>query len=241
MRHKRNITSLFRDWVVNSRGLYLSKQVHQWFYFNSRIMQHTPLIIYQMGKVASQSMYYSLRKVYPGVVVNTHTFNSVDKDWRIRKIYEHCVLNSRPLNIISLTREPVERNISAFFQNFERDTGIQYKKSNLSMTKLKELFLENYNHDIPLKWFDENIKINFGIDVYSDTFPEYGFCAYTKMNYCLLILRSELEDEVKRSAIMDFLDLSEFAIDKRNISSSKEYAETYRIFSKTVKLQEISI
>jgi len=196
-------------------------------YFDENLKQNPPLIIYQMGKVASQSIFYSLKQIYPGVVLNTHTFSYDDKDLRIRKIYEYCVLNSQPLNIISLIREPIGRNLSAFFQNFERDTGIQYRNSNLSMDKLRELFIENYNHDIPLKWFEENIRINFGIDVFSDNFPEFGFFAYTKRNYRLLVLRSELDDEVKRFAIMDFLDITEFTIDKRNISSSKEYAETY--------------
>lgn len=227
---------LWKNWVFNNRVYNLGKQVDQWFYFKSRIMQHTPLIVYQMGKVASQSIYYSLRKVYLGVVVNTHSFSTNDKDWRVRTIYKHCVMNSRPLNIISLTREPIGRNISAFFQNFGRDTGVKYRNSNFSLQEIRELFLKNYNHDIPLTWFDTNIEPKFGIDVYKNPFPDAGINTYNYENFRLLVLRSENIDEIKHSAIEEFLGLTDFNIDQRNIGSNKEYAETYRKFLNTVKL-----
>jgi hypothetical protein len=207
-----------------------------WYIFDERLQRHTPVIVYQMGKVGSTSLYYSLKKSYPGIVLHSHSFASSDNDWRIRELYKHCLANGRPLNIISLTREPIERNISAFFQNFERDTGIPYRRDIFSLEELKELFLKNYNHDIPLDWFDSHIKANFGIDVYASPFPECGSSTYSNGNIRILILRSEIDDADKTEVIKEFLDLLEFQMISKNVSSKKAYAETYRIFRETVRL-----
>ena len=128
------------------------------------------------------------------------------------------------------------RNISAFFENFERDTGSRYADHDFSMTQLRELFLKNYNHEIPLVWFDKNIKENFDVDVYASPFPADGVKSYRKGNVRLLVMRSEIEDSSKISAIRDFLNLPGFDLIKRNVGSQKEYADEYRQFIKSVKL-----
>jgi hypothetical protein len=203
---------------------------------DAQLDQFVPLLIYQMGKVGSHSIYYSLKKVYPGLVLHNHTFSFDDRDWRVRKLHHHCVVKKKPLNIISLTREPIGRNISAFFHNFKRDTGVSYLKSNFSLEELKRLFLDNYNHDIPLDWFDKHIKSEFGIDVYEKPFPLIGWATYTHKNARLLVIRSEIEDSAKISAIKKFLDLPIFELKRKNVGENKLYAETYQAFKNKIHL-----
>jgi hypothetical protein len=204
--------------------------------FNNRLNRFPPVIVYQMGKVASASIYRSLGQIYPGVVLHTHTFGPNDSNWQIRRIYEHCVLESNPLKIISPIREPISRNLSAFFQNFERDTGVSFRNSKHSLPELQELFLNNYQHRIPLEWFDKNIKANFDIDVYAVPFPECGIATYQNNNIQLLIFRSELDDAIKNSAIQEFLGLPDFKMKARNIGATKSYASAYLQLSKSMIL-----
>ena len=206
------------------------------YFFNSRLRCYPPILVFQMGKVGSTSIYESLLRVYPGVVLHAHKFYPRHPNWKIRRLYGFVVSKKRPLNIISLTREPIGRNISAFFQNFKRDTGVHYAKANIAIEDLGSLFLSRYKHEIPLKWFDKNIQENFGIDVYAAPFPECGFATYSNANVRLLVMRCEISDQEKVRAIHAFLGLKHFELVKRNVGEEKEYAQTYREFKNKVKL-----
>jgi hypothetical protein len=189
-----------------------------------------------MGKVGSSSIYYSLKMIYPGAVVYDHTFSQNHKNWKTRSLYRWAISEKKPLNVISLTREPIGRDIAAFFENFKRDTGISYYKANLTAEELKTIFLSNYKHEIPLQWFDKNIKENFGIDVYAVPFPKCGIATYSHRNIRLLVMRSEIDNNEKINAIKDFLGLSGFHLVNKNIGEEKGYALTYKDFKNKVKL-----
>jgi hypothetical protein len=143
---------------------------------------------------------------------------------------------ARSLNVISLTRDPIGRNISVFFQNFEKHTGVPYHKANFSIEELKTIFLNKFSNGKPLGWYDRNIKANFGIDVYRTSFPKCGFATYTHKNVRLLVLKSEIDDNEKQRAIGEFLNINNFQLLNRNISADKEYASTYMDFKRNVKL-----
>jgi len=181
-----------------------------WHRFDAKLEQNIPVVIYQIGKVASSSVYFSLKQVYPGIFLYAHSFQPDHRDWQIRRLYKRVLVERKPLNIISLTREPVGRNVSAFFENFERDTGTRYGKHHFSMMELWKLFLENYDHEIPLVWFDKHIAEVFDIDVFATPFPDCGVESYQEGNRRLLVMKSEIADGFKVSAIRDFLNLPKF-------------------------------
>jgi hypothetical protein len=196
----------------------------------------TPVIVYQMGKVGSSSVYRSLREQYPGVVLHTHGFSAKNRDPRVRRVYRWAIDEALPLNVVSPVREPVARNVSAFFENFERDTGVSYADSRFTVDELRTLFLTKYNHEIPLEWFDECILAKFGIDVFATPFPASGFCCYSRNNIRLLVVRCETEDAAKAGAIGDFLGIPAFRITNANIGEDKDYAPAYRAFKSSVAL-----
>jgi len=126
--------------------------------------------------------------------------------------------------------------VSAFFQNFERETGVPYTNANFSIEELKTIFLSNYKHEIPLEWFDKNILANFGIDVFATPFPENGTSTYSHKNIKLLVMRSEISDDEKVKAIVDFLGLTSFQLQNMNIGEAKDYSMTYKAFNSKVIL-----
>lgn len=148
--------------------------------FRLQLGKATPILVYQMGKVGSSSAYKSLLNQYRGIVLHSHGFSASYGDPKTRLLYRWVTRHVRALNIISLTREPIGRNISAFFHNFERDTGVPYADSKFSIEELRSIFLSNYDHEFPLKWFDKTILDNFDIDVFSRPFPPHGFTTYSQ-------------------------------------------------------------
>jgi len=220
--------------VSKSFKRFIGKWVDQIF-FQRKLMQATPILVYQMGKVGSTSIYRSLLEQYAGAVVNSHSFSSTHNDPKIRRLYHSAIVTARPLNIISLVREPIGRNVSAFFQNFERDTRVPYTEANFSIEELKATFLSNYAHDNPLNWFDNNIMANFGIDVFSTPFPENGISTYSQNGVRLLVMRLEIDDKDKVAAINDFLGLADFQLHNLNIGDEKDYSSTYKNFKNKVK------
>ena len=56
--------------------------------FYQKLDKATPILVYQMGKVGSSSIYHPLKKMYPGVVAHTHQFNQEAWYWEVRKLHE---------------------------------------------------------------------------------------------------------------------------------------------------------
>jgi hypothetical protein len=127
-----------------------------------------PIYIFQMGKVGSVSVQATLAGCLPNKIVHAHCYEDM-------ALEEQDLLTSRkkaglPINVITPVREPISRNISAFFQTFTRDTGFELTDRDWTVDELLELFLKRYPHDESYTWFDVNFKPLIGLDVYSEPF-----------------------------------------------------------------------
>jgi hypothetical protein len=176
--------------------LYLLKIVLRYLVllFKLYATKKIPIIIYQMGKVGSSSVMKSLQKraiwplfhahfllkiannrsfYNPKVYEILHLKRNEERQVRLGEfLYKKLIVPKKQLKIISLTREPIGRNIAAFFQNFERETGKKYELSNFTPQELMDIFVNYYPHSIPLDWFDNYFKPFLGIDVYEYPFPK---------------------------------------------------------------------
>ena len=197
--------------------------------------KEAPVFIYQMGKVDSTSIYKSLINYYEGLVLHAHTFTPNHHKLDVRLLYQ-WLKRKKNLKIISLVREPVSRNISEFFQSYELLTKEPYIPKQYNIEKLTKQFLIFQFHDMPLVWFDDNIKKNFDINVYDYPFSKDGFVKIKQKNIDLLIIRYDLEDEKKEELIKAFLKMETFKITRSNVSSQKIYAEDYKNLLKSIKL-----
>jgi hypothetical protein len=191
-----------------------------------------PVLIFQMGRVGSVSLRDSLTPIWPSLTVHTH---NVRRDIARNKpglsfIYNKVIRRGRPLFVISPVREPIAHLVYTFFKGFERYTGLEYSNSRFSIEELTRIFLEKTEHDRPLAWYDRYFKRTLGIDVYDHEFSSRGFQIIHHNNTRVLLMRSELPDRVKESAMREFLGLTAFSLSNKNVSWQKPYAETYRKF-----------
>ncbi|MDB6059229.1 MAG: hypothetical protein JWO95_3073 [Verrucomicrobiales bacterium] len=190
-----------------------------------------PLLVYQVGKVGSSSLEYSLDRSWPGFTVHAHTMAPYEGETlELTGMREFVVKKRKPIFIISVVREPIARNVSAFFENFDREINKVGDRPILTVDKMIEIFLTHYPHDHTLTWFDKHMKADFGIDVYQHPFPSTGVQVIEQGHVRLLLMRVEVDDAVKESAVKDFLGLKEFQIKRVNDAGQKSYSETYRVF-----------
>ena len=130
-------------------------------------------VVQSMGKCGSRSVHKTLKYADYDV---THAHH-IDLEDRFIK-------NTR--YVISPIREPVRRNISAYFENY-------YKPYKMTMNK----FIDKYIHHESLLWFDRHLKPVWGIDVYAEPFDkEQGWQIYEGEQVKLLVIRLEDFDKL---------------------------------------------
>lgn len=245
-------------------------------YFNISSYNKEPLIVFSMGKVGSSTIKTSLKAagldmyIYHVHVLTQDAMEKVEKTYKQffskMQIYPHHLWESQWLRkkivkgsqedkkwkVVALVRDPVARNISAFFENLEvelLDSDYRYKiKStyNFEITleikdieKLVELFIEKFDHDTPLIWFDSQLKPIFGIDVFSSGFPtSKGYKIYEGELADLLVLRLENLNECARDAFQEFLNIRGLTLIRANVASEKPYYPIYSKFLDSAILPE---
>ena len=248
----KNIKNKLRNSRLRVVGFYI---VDFFNYLRFKILKRDLVFVYQMGKVASSSIYNSLKEKKM-IVYQIHRFN---KEY-IREIHKthkektgllesrivdergirlnnmFIKKHKRPIFIISLVRDPIERNISAFFQNKEHITK-HHKYT--SMDELIHRFYDLYDHDTPLTWFDLEFKSSLDVDVYDFPFPkDEKHKIFKSNNFNILLLRVDIEDPQKGKIIGDFLGMGKVKLKNKNVGSLKGYNSEYKDFINKIKLNE---
>jgi len=158
--------------------------------------------------------------------------------------------------IVTLVREPISRNLSAFFQFLKtKSLARSHKKiyraksmhHNFEMeinpdephdiNRLAELFFQKLNHQYPLRYFDSELKAVFGIDVFESDFPKRkGYKIYEEEQADVLLIKLEYLRETVQSAFKEFLNIDQFDLINTNISHNKDYAPVYKKFVSSVSI-----
>jgi hypothetical protein len=154
---------------------------------------------------------------------------------------------------VTLVREPIARNISAFFQNlrlvysYDYEQELTRKGQDAVVSELLDLFREEYvarpeamRYDgDPLTWFDEELKPVFGVDVFSAPFSfETGYSIYRGDGVRVLLMRLEDLGACAAKAFEAFLGIKGFRPTPDNVGASKDYGALYRAFLDKVALPE---
>ncbi len=257
------------------RNYYTSKAIYKYqLKKNFRSFRKPPLLIYQMGKVGSSSVMRSLpdfnlcmpiyhlhyltkkriletenkRKIY----FNTEKHTSLQRPWMkgfLREQFDNHT-TSLKWKVITLTREPVSRNISTFFENLnvvKNSNKGEYVISsdyygidsivvkNENIDNLIDMFFEKLNHNSPLEFFDKEIKTVLGIDVFKEKFKtKSGYGIYENDKVKVLLLRLEDLNVIAKKAFKEFLNIDNFIIKNANIGEEKVYAPIYKFFKEKV-------
>jgi hypothetical protein len=218
------------------------------FYFGDE----KPIVIYQMGKVGSTSVLEALNENNLFPVFQIHRMNPDHMDQiradykqknlklppiRMKKLlYHEIIAKKRGAKFITLVRDPINRNISAFFENIQNYVSEPLDQV-FDTGNLTKLFLEKYPQHVPLDWFDIEPKVVLGIDVFNYPFPkEKGFLQITKGKFDWLIIKTEIDDRTKENTIRDYLKIDVLSLKKLNLTTDKAFGNYFDRFKKELKL-----
>jgi hypothetical protein len=216
------------------------------------------IIVYQMGKVGSSSIYNSLKNNGFNVIhvhnfgdhdvfnfyKNTdgfHCFYPIGK--RIRnfissKVKLTLLKKNNKVKIITCVRDLEKVIISRYMQDLHLRLVSYHHKQIIykDMGSLTDEVINNIESDIDLdyflNWFDVELKNNFGVDVYD---VEYDISAGVGVTFMtkkpLLVLNmSKVNEDVISSSLSNFIDSNcQIKITSSNVSSNKWYSEIQRI------------
>ncbi len=213
-----------------------------------------PVIVYQMGKVGSRSVYETLIELLRDVpIYHAHVLEDLDNMAEaIKKQFENPVNSLAVIeqgkklrekidadtgqrwNLITLVRDPIARNVSRFFHGIEEvipDIQQQLSADKISVNDLFDVFLNKWEHRSALQWFNLQFKPVFDIDVFTRPFPlDKGFDIYRNHRFSLLLIRLENLDACAEYAFKEFLGIDNIHLKKTNVSDDKWYTEIYRDF-----------
>jgi hypothetical protein len=155
---------------------------------------------------------------------------------RMREKGDHC-------QVITLVRDPVATNVSGFFHKSEWwPAGLRQACQDSSPGCLDALylnFMESYPHNLPLTWFEMEIKPVFGIDVFAADFPrEQGYEFYQSEFADLLLIKLECLNDAGVEAIRRFLHLEHFHLAGANRAEDKWYSSLYHAFQQSLVLPD---
>jgi hypothetical protein len=240
-----------------------------------------PVIVHTVGKVGSTAVAATLEATLPGrYIAHVHWLRSehlrADEAhyrsrarayWGTRRMSrfmpqyiwlgQHLcsAMASAPANtvwdVVTLVRDPVRRNISAFFQNLEPmfdfwpAEELKIRSAEEVAARLVELFLDSYvagkspieRDGDPLTWFDLELKPVFGVDVFARPFPvSQGYEIYSGPNSRVLLVRLEDLDRVAAVAFAEFLGVDVSHVVSRNEAADKVYADVYQRFRQLLRI-----
>lgn len=193
-----------------------------------------PILVYQMGKVASKTIYESIKQV-PGLdVFHVHRIG-LDVH---PNLYNRVAVSREPATIITLVREPIGRSISAFFQHIgSYAKGINVEISDVDILKQSYLNMDEREFLTSVNWFDDEFLNVLRVDVFKYDFgKDAGYAQIRTDRYNILILRSDLEDSFKAKYVGEFLDVEGFDLVQSNITSKMKKGVTYKRFLDNVSL-----
>jgi hypothetical protein len=221
-----------------------------------------PIVVYQMGKVGSTTVDRSLRALdLPRGIFTAHLLNDLDElERRAREIYPDPtetlsqIAKGRRLrklildhpavtwHVITLVRDPVQRNVSAFFENLTEVVPDVYERrarGEISLVEIRDAFINRYDHNAPLEWFASQLEPVFGIDVFATPFDAArGYGTYEAERASLLLIRLENLTAGGDAAIREFLGLDRFELVTSNVGRQKRYHDLYAEFEQNVTLPE---
>ena len=156
-----------------------------------------------------------------------------------------------PFTIICPIREPIARDISAFFH--------LYYKHHLGAPAVtdwkafEELFLKesrkesatpsfpilSSEHEFTLNWFDEHFKPLTGIDVYKQPFPiDRKWQIYRRGFTRILVYRVDLNRSEQTNLVSRFLGIKLVEFRSDNATKNLGWSKPYSRFRESVKLPE---
>lgn len=238
------------------RGLQLRRR--EW----SRSDSKQPVVVYQMGKVGSSTVYAAIRDLSGAPAYQVHHLRPeavADEEMLYRRVFSHRhridghLLDSlfllsgvvrrhatSPWRFITLVRDPLLRNVSAFFQTLpfrvlEFETWVQDLPADELVERLLDLYRQDgWWHEEPIgRFFEEEFGPVVGIDVLAHPFPREAGARTLKSDTAdVLLLRLEDLDRIGAETIARFLGRGprSVSLQRKQVAGRKYYSGIYRTF-----------
>jgi len=145
------------------------------------------------------------------------------------------------LDIVTVIRDPVARNVSSFFQVADLQYGIDLTALEADdLGELTRLFLETFDeHELPLRWLDDELRAATGVDLYESDFDaERGWSVTESDRARVLVLRTDRLADTFTGAVEAFLGRPGIALLQRNVSADKATGGLYDEFRRLPRLPE---
>src|SRR5689334_13265990 len=212
-------------------------------------VQRVP-VVYTMGKVASSSVTEAIRRngrqVYDIHSLRADKLRARAQSYLDRGAFptawvceamawrDSLLAHPRLCFYITLVREPIGRNLSAFFQNLETNAGPDALSK--SPEELLDIFINSYPHTYVHRWFDLEFHGELGIDVYSEHFePAARFARLSAAP--ALVFRVDCDDATKGHQISKALGFT-VEVGRSNDGSVKAYADKYAEFKRSARFPD---
>lgn len=218
------------------------------------------IIVHTMGKVGSMALTEAIRHAEPpaAAVFHTHRLVALDdpgvveerlglaprRTWFVSDALLECLEQApRPCSVISVARDPVERNVSGFFQTIERYTAdrrpLRPGGRPPAVEALVETFVERYPHLAVTRWLDREISARFGLDPYAVDFDHRrGWVEQRSGETTFAIARHDRLRQVGPQMLSSCLGVDVGDLPVRNVSTEKHISATYREFRQALHVPE---
>ena len=137
--------------------------------------------------------------------------------------------------IVTLVREPIARNISSYFEHLDFIWQRRNAHESVSVDVLIEGFRTRFPHHEPLTWFDDEMFRVTGLDVFQQAFPECGHLIVSNENLELLVMKSELPNNMK-AAILSNVACRSLSLSVANLTSTKPKGAVFQKFMSRLRL-----
>jgi hypothetical protein len=216
-----------------------------------------PILVFQMGKVGSTSICDTLESMNLGrPIYHVHYLSGEGikaaelwhKQYQGKVPYSvtyfgllgakiRANLGKARYTIITGVREPIAKEISNYFELADKiDMGLRNDDGAFDADRIDEYLLDRFNrfaeeedHFFTTKWFEQELKGTFRIDIYSYPFnKDKGYSIIREESLDLLVYQFEKMQDVFPDALGELLCLDNLpALEMRNVGMSKWYADLY--------------
>lgn len=130
------------------------------------------------------------------------------------------VVKANPdIKVVTPIREPLARNISAFFRGLDRYCKDQ---RHVTATELQDIFINQYNMKYPDQWFELELMQMFDFNPFESKFDhKKGYKIYKSGKHRILIIRLEDTERILSEALRKLLGIRNARMVKKNEFSTK--------------------
>jgi hypothetical protein len=192
------------------------------------------ILVYTLSKVGSSSVYYSLKQKFPYKEI--HHVHFLGDTWLSKFKNDHEIFKNNlktadslfklfkkkrwNVKIITLTRDPIARDISGVFQAWQHIFDVD------DITKVTAEKILDYLHTNDFlyseNWFETDFLEYTGLNLLNEKFDaDRGYQLYSANNIPILVMQLEQLNTVYSEAMSAFMGQGEYVLLQENITSSR--------------------